>query len=387
MTVTEVDRPGTRTTGVRVAGVGAVTSVGDDVRSTFDALVAGRDGLTPLRALDATRYRTTAAYEVADRPAGDDVPGRAGALLVAAVREALADAGLPSAAGVPVLVGTGLRELRSLELAWAGRCELEPDDLHFGRVLQREVGAEDVHTFANACSASLYAAGLGVDLLALGHETVVVAGVDVLTSSMFGLLDRVHVDPPDRLRPFDAQRRGVLMGEGAAAVVLTRADGGADGTPGVRLRTVALGCDAYHATAPDPAGVERTIRDAHRDAGVAPEDVDVVYAHGTGTLLNDDAEATALARVFAGTDPYVVSVKGATGHTSGGSGLLSLVLAARTLLTGELPGVTGLREPSVLADGLRLPRAAVRLARPRVAQVDAFGFGGLNAVAVLDVTP
>lgn len=387
-----------------LAGTGATCSVGRGVADAFAALLDGRDGLAPLRGLDARRYGAGHAYEIDDRAGGHDVPGRAGALLAAAVREAAEAAGLGSLAGVPVLVGTGLRELRSLELSWlrrdadaaadaGGPVPFGPDDLHFGPVL-RELGADDVHTFSNACSASLYAAGLALDLLALGHPAVVVGGVDVLTSSMFGLLDRVHLDPPERLRPFDAARRGVLMGEGAAAVVLTRAPALPPGTTPTRsgtgsatvLRAVALGCDAYHATAPDPLGVERTIRAAHTAAGIGPRDVDVVYAHGTGTLLNDEAEAVALTRVFGAHAPVTAAVKGATGHTSGGSGLFSLVMAERTLGTGLVPAVRGLREPAPAAAGLRLPTRTVRLGRARVAQVDAFGFGGLNAVAVLERT-
>ncbi|QCB92303.1 beta-ketoacyl synthase N-terminal-like domain-containing protein [Cellulomonas shaoxiangyii] len=389
-------------TGV-LAGTGATCSVGHGVEASFAALLDGRDGLAPLRGLDARRYGAGHAYEVDDRPDGRDVPGRAGALLVAAVREAADAAGLGTLAGVPVLVGTGLRELRSLELSWLRRADgpdpdrvpapFGPDDLHFGPAL-RALGADDVHTFSNACSASLYAAGLALDLLALGHPAVVVGGVDVLTSSMFGLLDRVHLDPPERLRPFDAARKGVLMGEGAAAVVLTRGpapgaaarDAAAGASRATLLRAVALGCDAFHATAPDPDGVERTIRAAHAAAGVGPRDVDVVYAHGTGTLLNDEAEAVALSRVFGADAPVTAAVKGATGHTSGGSGLFSLVMAERTLATGLVPGVRGLREPTPAAAGLRLPTGTVRIGRSRIAQVDAFGFGGLNAVAVLERT-
>jgi 3-oxoacyl-[acyl-carrier-protein] synthase II len=363
-----------------LAGLGAVSAVGADVDECFAGLMAGRDGLAPLRVFDPSRFGARAAYELPDRPDGVDRPWRASELLVQAVGQAVRAAGLDSLAGVPVLVGTGLREMRSAELAWLSGTAVDPERLHFGPALRDAFGADDVHTFSNACSASLYAAGLGLDLLGLGHDVVVIGGVDVLTASMFGLLDRVHLQPPDRVRPFDAARRGVLIGEGAAAAVLTRDRG----TPGsVLLRTVALGCDAYHLTAPDPAGIEQTIRDAHRSAGVRPEEIDCVYAHGTGTLLNDDAEATALSAVFAGSRPGIAAVKSMTGHTSGGSGLFSLAMAARTLTTGRLPGVLHLAEPAEAARGLALSARPRTLDDPRLAQVNAFGFGGLNAVAIL----
>jgi 3-oxoacyl-[acyl-carrier-protein] synthase II len=153
----------------------------------------------------------------------------------------------------------------------------------------------------------------------------------------------------------------------------------------VLLRAVALGCDAYHLTAPDPAGIEETIREAHRAAGLGPDQIDLVYTHGTGTHLNDEAEATALSRVFpaAGASPALAAVKSMTGHTSGGSGLFSLVMAVRSLQSGQLPGVLHLSELTAAAQGLSLTAASRTIPDPTVAQVDAFGFGGLNAVAIL----
>lgn len=369
-----------------LAGCGAVTSIGRDVDECFAALLSGRDGLAGLRVFDPSRFGAVSAYEIDDRPDGVDRPWRASGLLADAVAQACAAAGVEGLAGTPVLVGTGLREMRSAELAWLDRRPLDPERLHFGPVLRDAFGADDVHTFSNACSASLHAAGLAQDLLADGYERVVVAGVDVLTASMYGLLDRVHLESPERVRPFDAARRGVLIGEGAAAVVLTR---GQAAPGGVTLRSVALGCDAFHVTAPDPDGIERTMRAALADAGVGPADIDVVYTHGTGTLLNDDAEATVLGRVFtdAGVHPVMAAVKSMTGHTSGGSGLFSLVMAALSLQTGQVPGVLGLDQLSPAAAGLQLSVRSQQVTDPRFAQIDAFGFGGLNAVAVLERRP
>ncbi|MGF1662362.1 MAG: beta-ketoacyl synthase N-terminal-like domain-containing protein [Kineosporiaceae bacterium] len=376
------ETPARRTSRAALAGCGAVSSIGRGVEDCFSGLLAGRDGLADLRVFDRDSFGARSAYEIDDRPDGQDRPWRATALLVEAVAEACAAAGIDRLAGVPVLVGTGLREMRTAELAWLQGRSVDPRRLHFGPALADAFGADDVHTFSNACSASLYAAGLGLDLLGAGHDAVVVAGVDVLTASMFGLLDRVHLEAPERVRPFDAARRGVLIGEGSAAVVLTRGQAAAGGTT---LRAVALGCDAYHVTAPDPAGIEHTMRSALAEAAIAPGDVDVVYTHGTGTLLNDDAEATALGRVFsdAGARPVMAAVKSMTGHTSGGSGLFSLVMAERSLHTGDVPGVLGLDELCDAAAGLRLSLRPQHVDGARVAQVDAFGFGGLNAVAVL----
>ncbi len=375
-----------------ITGTGALASVGDSTDEVFDALCAGHSGLGPLRGFDPDRYRARWAYEIDDRPApGTDVPGRATGWLLRAVAEALADAGLgDDLSDVPVVVGTGLRELRTVELGWRAGTGVEEADLHFGTALRERFGARRTYTIANACAASVCALAMGCDLLAAGAaDTVVVAGTDALTESMFGLLDRVQLDPPDQVRPFDADRRGTLLGDGAVAVVLRR-DG--DGGPAAaRVRAVSMNCDAAHPTAPDPYGIAAAIRLAHEQAGVTPADIDLVLLHGTGTPLNDAAEATALTEVFgeAAGRPLLTAVKSMTGHTSGGSGLLSVVVAARALATGCVPPTVGVREPMPEAAAFRLVRDTVRTVREaelRLAQVDAFGFGGVNAVAVLERT-
>jgi 3-oxoacyl-[acyl-carrier-protein] synthase II len=372
-----------------VIGLGAVNSVGDGVDEVFGALCAGRDGRAPLRGFDRRRFRAQQAYEIDDRPAdGRDVPGRATRWLVRAVEEAAHDAGLGSDLGeVPVLVGTGLRELRSAELGWRDGAPFDVADLHFGPALKERFGAVRTYTVSNACSASLYALAMGCDLLAAGEaEHVVVAGVDTLTESMYGLLDRVHMEPPDRVRPFDQDRRGVLMGDGAAAVVLRRADGGRGAKVHGLVRSVHVNCDAFHVTAPDPGGVAEAVRGAHRQAGVGPEDIDLVLLHGTGTLLNDEAEAAAIAEVFGPHTggPLMTAVKSMTGHTSGGSGLLGLIVALRSLASGRVPPTVGLEKPIGEAGDFRFAQGDEVRAGMTLAQVNAFGFGGVNAVAVVE---
>jgi 3-oxoacyl-[acyl-carrier-protein] synthase II len=373
-----------------VAGVGAVASVGGDATEVFDSLCRGESGLAGLRRFDPDLFKAGKAYEIEEpaTPGGRDRPGRATELLCQAIAEALADAGLgEDLAGVPVLVGTGLRELRSAELWWTDGVPMAASELYFGPRLRSRFNAASSLTLSNACSASLYALGVGTDMISTGDaDVVVVAGVDVITESMFGLLDRVHSEPVDAVRPFERTRRGVLMGDGAAAVVLRRPASLGDDAPRAWLRGVGLGCDAYHVTAPDPAGMAATMQEAYTLAGIAPAEVDLVLAHGTGTLLNDEAEASALSKSFAGLEsaPLVTAVKSMTGHTSGASGLMSLVVAAACLDQGVVPPTLGLVDPVAEADGLRFVTGAPLRTDLRIAQVDAFGFGGVNAVAVVE---
>ncbi|MFB6891041.1 beta-ketoacyl synthase N-terminal-like domain-containing protein [Kitasatospora sp. NPDC056327] len=386
-----------------ITGMGAVSSVGADRTSTFDALCAGRSGLAPLRAFAPAHYRARHAYEIDDRPAsGEDRPLRPTDWLLAAVAEALADAGRPDdLAGVPVLVGTTLRELRSVELRWCEDAPFDPADLHFGTALRRRFGADRTYTVGNACAASLYALGLACDLLDLGEaDTVVVAGTDTITESTYGMLDRVYREAPDTVLPFDRRRRGMLQGDGAAAVVLTRdpgtaragsttgsgtAAGGRDAAH-ARVRSVGLNCDAHHPSAPDRASIGRAMRQAHTRAGVTPADIDLVMLHGTGTPHNDRAEALALTDVFAAdaARPHLTAVKSMIGHTAGASGLHSLIVAVQALTTGRVPPTLGLTDPIDEVRDLRIGPHPVHAPGLRLAQVDAFGFGGLNAVAVVE---
>jgi 3-oxoacyl-[acyl-carrier-protein] synthase II len=381
--------------------MGAVASVGRSAPEIYARLCAGASGLAPLRGFTRRWYRAGHLFEVDNRrQPGHDEPRRATALLLDAVGQAIDDAGLIAPlTGVPVLVGTGLRELRSVELWWRDGLDVSASDLHFGTALARRFGAHDTHTFANACSASLYALAYGLDILALGAaDTVVVAGVDVITESMFGLSDRVQPEPPGRVAPFDRSRRGTILGEGAAAIVLQR---DTHGPHYGRVRQVGVNCDAFHPTAPDPESVAGAMRDAHKRAGVKPADVDLVMLHGTGTPLNDEAEAAALRTVFAGdvTRPWMTGLKSMTGHTSGASGLLSLIVALYAMRHGTIPPMTQLADPVDAAADFRFvrqPDTGGQFWRPpsslragvdgplRVAQIDGFGFGGVNAVAVVE---
>ncbi|WP_447007141.1 beta-ketoacyl synthase N-terminal-like domain-containing protein [Saccharothrix isguenensis] len=372
-----------------IAGVGALSSVGRTAEEMFDNLCAGRTGLGPLRAFTAEWYTAGHLHEIDDLETYPDVEGRATRFLLDAVGQALDDAGMPhDLAGVPVLVGTGLRELRSVELWARGRTKADEQRLHFGTALRERFGADDTHTFSNACSASLYALSLAVDMLDSGeHDTVVVAGTDSITESMFGVLDRLQSVPPERLRPFDVNRKGTILGEGASAIVLRREDA-ASGRVRGWLRGVAINCDAFHATAPEPGSIAEVIRDAHAAAEVRPDEVDLVLLHGTGTMANDTGEATAMAEVF-GTEvkhPVMTAMKSMTGHTSGASGLHSLIMALKSIEQDRVSPTLHLEDQIPVAADFRIATREHLGEGLFVAQVNGFGFGGVNAVAIVEGT-
>jgi len=195
------------------------------------------------------------------------------------------------------------------------------------------------------------------------------------------MIGRVGDEPTTHVAPFDADRGGVLLGDGAVAVVIEP-----DGPDALaRIRSVGLSCDAFHETAPDRDGITAAMRDAHDRAGLTPSDVGLVLAHGTGTALNDPTEAAAITEVFGTHTPPVTGIKGAIGHTSGGAALMSLVVAIDALRAGTVPAVTGLVTPIDEAAGLEFVLGTAAPLAARVAQVDAFGFGGVNAVTMVEV--
>lgn len=369
-----------------IASSVALTCLGDDAE-TFTAILRDTCGAGPLRYFPADALHVRAGYHVPG-PEVPERPLRATGWLIWCVVEAVRRAGVdPHRSRVAALVGSGLRELRSVERFALGESGILPADLHFAGALRRAVpGLDPVLTIANACSAGGHALAVAQDLLDGGEaDAVVVAGTDAMTESMLAMIGRFGEEPATRVRPFDRDRVGVLLGEGAAAVVLIPG-GRPAGTGLARLLGTGLSCDASHETAPDPIGIQRAMTDALTRAGRRPGDIDLVFAHGTGTALNDAAEAAALREVFQSTDPgpFITAVKGAVGHTSGTSALTSLALAVHSLHRGIVPHIVGLREPLPEGAGLRFVRDRPVPATVRTVQVDAFGFGGVNAVSVLE---
>lgn len=358
---------------VLIASSAALTCFGD-ADATVTAIRAGRCGVGPVRCGDPTRLGVAHGYHVDD----PDPDWRASRFLSACVRDAIHAAHLdPARQRVAAIVGTGLRELRAVEIG----ANFEVSRLHFAGAVRAASPITEVYTIAGACSAGGHALALGQDMLELGDaDAVVVAAADAMTESMLAMIGRVADAPTDRVRPFDKDRQGVLLGEGAAALVLVP-EGGTD-TPLARVLATGLSCDAGHETAPDPAGIARAFGDVFARAGRPPDAVDLVMAHGTGTALNDPTEALAIIDAFGARMPLVTAIKGAIGHTSGAAALHSLIVAIACLRDGVVPPIVGLRHPLPEAATLRLVSEPTS-AEVRLVAVNSFGFGGVNAVSLV----
>ncbi|HET8658566.1 MAG TPA: beta-ketoacyl-[acyl-carrier-protein] synthase family protein [Micromonosporaceae bacterium] len=330
-------------------------------------------------------------------------------LAVVAAREAVADAGLDPAgwdgARVGVVVGNALggtetfeRQQRVLRDEGADQVSAMVIPMMGVSMVAGYLAIDARATGPNlvtgtACASGTTAIGTALHLLRAGACDVVLAGGTEASLSptviagfaQMGALSRRSADPAAASRPFDVDRDGFVPAEGAGMLVLERlADARARGAR-VRARLAGYGAsaDAYHATSPDPAGagVERAIRRALADAGVAPGEVDHVNAHGTSTPLNDVAEAAVLRRVF-GTRPAVTSVKGVTGHPLGGAGAIEAACTVLSVQHGVVPPTANLCRPDPRVE-CDVVAEAPRAMPVRVAVSNSFGFGGQNAVLVL----
>ncbi|HEX5741031.1 MAG TPA: beta-ketoacyl synthase N-terminal-like domain-containing protein, partial [Pilimelia sp.] len=237
---------------------------------------------------------------------------------------------------------------------------------------------------ATACAAGNYAIGYGYDAVRAGEVDIALCGgADAVGRKSFASFYRLGAMAPEVCQPFDRDRRGMLMGEGAGMLVLESADAAA--ARGARIYAEVLGyglnCDAGHAVAPDGVSFARCMALAHRNAGVRPEDIDLISAHGTGTKVNDTTEVGAIRRAFP-EPPPTVSIKGMLGHTMGAASALGAAACALAITDGFIPPTINHRttDPECAIDCV--PNEA-RPADLRVVQNNALAFGGNNAVLIL----
>lgn len=330
-------------------------------------------------------------------------------LALAAAAEAVADSGLDPAtwdgARVGVVLGVGLGgagtwEAQHRKLLEQGTASISPMlipmlicNMSAGH-LAMEYGAKGPNfVTVTACSSGTTAIGAARELLRGGVCDVVLTGgaeacmVPSIAGgfAQMGALSRHAEDPTVASRPFDVNRDGFVLAEGAAVLVLERMEDAAARGARVRGRVSGYGAsaDAYNPTAPDPqgAGAELAVRAALRDAGVGPEAVDHVNAHGTSTPLNDAAEARLIRRVFPH-QPPVTSVKGVLGHTLGAAGAIEAAAAALTLEHSFIPPTANLESQDPEID-LDVVRKEGREGQLSTVVSNSFGFGGQNAVLLL----
>jgi len=402
---------------VVITGMGVTTPLGTGLRTFWEAALAGRSGVRRITYYDPTPYPTQIAGEVPDfdvsahpslnKPRRYSRAARFGLLCSL---QALEDAGLApktedvSSAGV--FVGTGQGGGPESEEAYRAFYvdgwrrippltvpKAMPNSIANHIAIEYGLHGPNV-TITNACSSSAEAAGRALDEIRSGRVDLVLAGgaESMLFEAMMSAWCRLRVmstrnDRPEKAsRPFDKGRDGMVMAEGAGMLVLEDRERALARGARVYAEIIgwASGCDAFHITAPSVEGQARTIRDALADAGVSPEEVGYISAHGTSTPLNDVAETKAIKEVF-GKSAHripISSLKSMTGHPLGAAGVMELAVTTLSLHHGWLHPTINLDDPVPECDLDYIPHQA-READVEVAVSNHFAFGGSNAVLVL----
>ncbi|MEQ4302253.1 beta-ketoacyl-ACP synthase II [Plantactinospora sp. B6F1] len=399
---------------VVVTGLGATTPLGGDVASTWEALLAGRSGVGPLTQEWAEQLPVRIAAQLAVEPTEklDRVKlrrlDRSEAIALIAAHEAWADAGLadspPDPERLAVSVGSGIGGAQTLLaqddiLEASGPRRVSPHTVPMlmpngpAAWVGLELGAQaGVHSVASACATGAEAIALGLDMIRSGRADVVLAGgteavVHPLPIAGFASMRAMSTrnEEPERAsRPWDKARDGFVLGEGAGAVVLERADHAAARGARVyaRLAGAALTSDGYDIVQPHPEGrgVIRAINMAIADADIDRSDIVHVNAHATSTPVGDIAEIVAL-RSALGTHPVLTATKSMTGHLLGAAGALESIATILAIRDGVIPPTINLDDPD---DALDLDVAAHKARQMDVpaALNNGFGFGGHNAVLV-----
>jgi len=399
---------------VVITGLGAVSPLGCDVAALWDGLLAGRSGVGPITAFDTTDFPVHFAGEVRDFVEADWIHPKEVKKLdrfllfaLAAGKMALGDAHLEvtpdNAEDIAVYVGSGVGGLASTAEASGILAERGPRRLSPFTVPKMLINLASGHlslqlgtlgpnfSHVSACATGNHSIGEAMRCIQYGDAKIAIAGgseAAVLPLAVGGFakmraLSRRNDDPQAASRPFDADRDGFVIGEGAGVVILEEYE--AARARGARIYCELAGyaatSDAHHMTAPDPEGrgATRCMRKAVADARWNPEDVDYINAHGTSTSFNDSIETKAIHQAFGdhARSLAVSSTKSMTGHLLGGAGGVEAVIAALAIHHGVIPPTINLDTPDPECDLDYVPHTA-REARVKRVLSNGFGFGGTN---------
>jgi 3-oxoacyl-[acyl-carrier-protein] synthase II len=399
---------------VVITGLGAITPIGNTLSDYWDGLISGRNGIAPITLFDASRHGCRIAGEVKGFDPHDYMErkeakrmDRFAQLAVAASKQALADAQFTindlNAEQVGVMIGTGIGGLKVLEDQQEINLTKGPDRcspfMIPMMIANMAAGLTAIHTGAKgpnscavtACAAGSNAIGDAFRLVQRGYAQAMICGgteaaVTPLCVAGFvacKAMSSRNDDPSHASRPFDKNRDGFVLGEGAGILILEELEHALSRGAKIYAEIVGYGmtCDAYHITSPVPGGegAARAIQLALKDGGLTPEQVSYINAHGTSTPMNDSTETAAMKKAL-GEYAYKIAVsstKSMTGHLLGGSGGIEGVAAVMSIAHNKVPPTINLENPDPDCD-LDYVANKSRDLQVDVALSNSFGFGGHN---------
>ena len=410
---------------VVITGIGSVSCVGNDVAAMWESVVNGKCGLGPVTIFDASELKTRIAGEVKNLNPEDYIPVKELKRVddfclyaIAASVEAIRDAGFPQdfrEEGCPVnpdrigvIVGSGIGGMRTIEsqahvLFERGPNRISPffipmliSDMASGMISIRCGARGPNFSVVSACASGAHAIGEAYRAVKRGDADAMITGGAEASVSKLGFagfcamkaMSQRNDDPLHASRPFDRDRDGFVMSEGAGVLVLEELEHAKARGANIIAEVIGYGasCDGYHITSPAPGGEGGVVafRQALNNAGINPEDVDYVNAHGTSTHLNDLYETQALKTVFGdhARKMMISSTKGTMGHGLGAAGGFETIICAKALQTGIVPPTINYENPDPECDLDYTPNTA-REHEMKIAINTNLGFGGHNGVIVL----
>jgi 3-oxoacyl-[acyl-carrier-protein] synthase II len=404
---------------VVITGVGAITALGNDARTTFRGLLEGRSGMGPITRFDPKDHVTKFAAEIKNFDPGTVLPPHEARKLdpfvlfaMAAAKECLADSGIDVAktdrTRFGAIIGVGIGGLTDIETQHNITLEKGPRRINpffIPRIMMNAAAGQvsiqhglqgPNYATASACASSAHAVGLAMKTIRWDEADIMLAGGSEATITTLGIggfnaLKALSVrnDAPERAsRPFDRDRDGFVMGEGAGCLVLEELEHAR--RRGARIyaevKGFGMSADAHHITAPAPEGegARRSMEMALRDGKVAADDVQYVNAHGTSTPINDPLETAAMKGAFGAHARRLAisSSKSMIGHILGGSGAVEAVITTLSIVEGVVHPTANLENPDPACDLDYIPGAARKLAI-RNAISNSLGFGGHNATVLI----
>lgn len=401
---------------VVVTGLGIVSPVGSTIDSAWRNIVAGQGGIGPITRFDASRFTTRFGGGVAGFDVDEYLPQKDARKMdafmhygVAASRQAIQDSGIEvtpaNAHRIGVAVGAGIGGIETIERNYRAYLDAEESPRKIspffipGSIINMISGHVSIShgltgpnlSLVTACTTATHSIGIAGRCIQYGDADVMVAGGAEMATTPLGLggfcsaraLSTRNEDPQRASRPWDRDRDGFVLGDGAGCVVLEEYEHARARGANIYGELIGFGmsADAHHITAPpeDGEGARQCMVNALRDAGISPQDVDYVNAHGTSTPLGDKAETLAIKRAF-GDHAYKVAVsstKSMTGHLLGAAGGVEAVFCLLAMRDGVLPPTINHDTPDPECDLDYVPNVA-RESRIRVALSNSFGFGGTN---------
>jgi len=403
---------------VVVTGLGAITPIGNTLAEYWDGLLSGRNGISTITQFDPSRHACRMAGEVKGFTPHDYMDRKEAKRMdrfaqfgVAASKQAIADAKFVinelNAEQVGVVIGTGVGGIKVMEDQQEVYLNRGPDRcspfMIPMMIANMAAGLTAIHTGAkgpntctvSACASGAHGVGDAFRLIQRGYAQAMICGgteAAVTPLSVAGFasakaLSKRNDDPQHACRPFDRDRDGFVMGEGAGILILEELEHALSRGARIYAEMVGYGmtCDAYHITSPVPGGegAVRAMQLALKDGGLQPEDVSYINAHGTSTPVNDPTETTAIKKVL-GDHAYKIAVsstKSMTGHLLGGSGGIESVASVLTVAHDHIPPTINLENPDPDCDLDYVPNQS-RQQTVDVALSNSFGFGGHNVTLV-----